>query len=386
MKRLSLVFIIALIMCVLLTSSQSGDTPKNGFSANVVGVLGTELDGTSTLFYWNGDLWTCCDHGKLRLFALDSTNAEVKDTLTILAKVNDMEEVTQDEEYLYFGDFGNNNSIQRADLRILRCRKSEIVDDDSCNFDTIHFTYPNYQPGPMTGSETDFDCEAMVVAGDSIYLFTKQWLSFKTDCYALPKAPGNYTAVPHGTLDAEGLVTAACYHPEMRLLVLCGYNSVVQPFVYVLYDFEGTDFFGGQREKLLLSNGIGTQTEGIATLDGEHYYLTNERFTGLGTRPAQLLTLDLSECLHDYLHPDTSHVAISAASQRQHISLYPNPTTGLVYVKGDGVQATVYDMQGHLVAKGVGGRIDLSAQPKGAYFVNMIDKNGTKVCRTIVKR
>lgn len=386
MKRLSLVFVIALIMCLLLASSQSGDTPKNGFSANVVGVLGTELDGTSTLFYWNGELWTCCDHGRLRLFALDSTSAEVKDTLTILAKVNDMEEVSQDEEYLYFGDFGNNSSVQRGDLRILRCRKSEITDGDSCNFDTIGFTYPNYQPGPLDGSETDFDCEAMIVAGDSIYIFTKQWLSFQTACFALPKTPGSHTAVPHGTLDAEGLVTGACYHPEMRLLVLCGYNSVVQPFVYVLYDFEGTDFFGGQREKLLLANGIGTQTEGIATLDGEHYYLTNERFTGLGTRPAQLLTLDLSECLHDYLHPDTSHVAISAANQRQSISLYPNPTTGLVYVKGDEVQTSVYDMQGHLVAKGTGNRIDLSAQPKGAYFVNLIDKNGTKVCRTIVKR
>lgn len=386
MKRLLSVFAIALTMCLLLTSSQSGDIPKSGYSADVVGVLGTDLDGTSTLFYWNGELWTCNDHGKLRLYALDSVSAEVKDTLTILAKVNDMEEVTQDEAYLYFGDFGNNSSDQRADLRILRCRKSDISDGDSCHFDTILFTYPGYQPGRISGTETDFDCEAMIAAGDSLYLFTKQWNAFQTACYALPKAPGNYTAVPHGTLNAEGLVTGACYRPEMRLLVLCGYNSVVQPFVYLLYDFEGTDFFGGQREKLLLSNGIGTQTEGIATLDGEHYYLTNERFTGFGSRPAQLLSLDLTDCLHDYLHPDTSHVGMSAVNQKQAISLYPNPTSGVVHIKGAKAQAAVYDMQGHLVAQGEGGKIDLSSQPKGAYFVTLTDGNGTKVCRTIVKR
>lgn len=387
MKRLLSVFAIALTMCLLLTSSQSGETPKLGFSAVVVGVLDTELDGTSSLFYWNGELWSCGDHGKLKLFALDTVSAEVKETLTIPARVNDMEEVTQDEEYLYFGDFGNNSSVQRDDLRILRCRKSELSDGDSCHFDTILFTYPGYQPGPLEGiAETDFDCEAMIAAGDSLYLFTKQWGSFKTDCYALPKTSGSYTAVPHGTLNAEGLVTGACYRPEMRLLVLCGYNSVVQPFVYVLYDFEGTDFFGGQREKLLLTNGMGTQTEGIATLDGEHYYLTNEHFTGLGNRPAQLLSLDLTDCLHDYLHPDTSHVAISATSPRQTLALYPNPTSGVVYISGVEAHASVYDMQGHLVAQSVGKRIDLSAQPKGAYFVSLTDKNGTKMCRTIVKR
>lgn len=391
MKRFFSIFAIALILCILLSSSKSGYIPKSGPTATVVGALSTEMNGTSTLFYWNDRLWTCEDHGKLILFALDSLTGEEVDRITLSVRVNDMEEVAQDADYLYFGDFGNNVDNQRDNLRILRCLKSDLA-EGACYFDTVRFTYPDYQPGPGGDAmTTDFDCEAMIATEDSLYLFTKQWGSFKTACYSLPKEPGDYIAAPHGLLDVGGLVSGACYLPEKHLLVLCGYNSVVQPFVYLLYGFEGTDFFGGEKSKVSLSNGIGTQTEGIASLDGEHYFLTNEYFDGLGIRPAQLLALDLSEYLHDYLYPDTTQTAISEAGVPI-VSLYPNPTTGKVRVSDiggmmlRGCQVEAYDMRGSRVGECRDGVLDLSAQADGVYLVSIIATDGSRTTTTVVKQ
>src|SRR5690606_30715450 len=102
----------------------------------------------------------------------------------------DWEEISQDEDYFYIGDFGNNGHGNRTDLHILRISKASLADEPI--IDTIHFSYNNQTD--FTGTEpnaTDFDCEAMIISQDSIYLFTKQWLSQNSAIYALSKTPGS---------------------------------------------------------------------------------------------------------------------------------------------------------------------------------------------------
>ena len=73
------------------------------------------------------------------------------------------------------------------------------------------------------------------------------------------------------------------------------------------------------------------------------------------------------------------------------IGVYPNPTTGLVTVKGkDLKQAEVFNTLGQRVvtAKGEGGetlQIDIADLPAGFYFVNVTDGEGRKCIRKVVK-
>jgi hypothetical protein len=256
--------------------------------AEAVGYLADSVKGTSSLFWMDGRLWTCNDHGALRLFALDTGTAAVDTTLDLGVRVNDLEEVAQDSLFLYFGDFGNNKG-RRQDLRILRLAKS-LFHQGIYSFDTICFAYPDHS----SISARNYDCEAFVAGADSLYLFTKQWLSRGSVCYALPKEPGSYVARRRFSLLTRGLVTGACYIPSRRILILLGYSLTVKPFVYIIDQFEGDDFLHGRHRRIPLDNPIGSQTEGIATRDGIHCFITNEtlRVRSL-IRHAALLTLTL---------------------------------------------------------------------------------------------
>ena len=126
-----------------------------------------------------------------------------------------------------------------------------------------------------------------------LYLFTKQWVSQGTTCYVLPKTPGRYKARRCLSFNTRGLVTAAAYLPDSRQLVLLGYTLVVNPFVMVVNGFDGTH--KTQERRLPLSLPLGTQTEGIATADGIHFFLSSEtlKIRFLSQRSA-LFRLDLS--------------------------------------------------------------------------------------------
>ncbi len=252
--------------------------------------LPEEVEGTSSLFWMDGRLWTANDHGSLKLYSLDTLTAAIDSVIDLGVTVYDLEEVTLDSNYLFFGDFGDNRG-SRSDLRILRLSRSNLAAGRFL-FDTILFYYPER----TVALARDFDCEAFVAGADSLYLFTKQWSSQNSDCYALPKVPGNYAAEHRFMLPAAGLLTGACYLPERRMLVLLGYSKLVKPFIYVIDGFEGEDFSSGRHRRSSLANPIGTQTEGVATLDGRHLFLTHETLRlRLFYRRASLLHLDLPE-------------------------------------------------------------------------------------------
>ena len=271
-------------------------TPGTGVKVDTVGNLPAAIGGTSSLFFLDGRLYSCNDHGRLTLYAIDSVTAAIVDSIPLGQSVLDMEEVALDERYIYFGDIGDNKGT-RNNLRILRLDRGDLY-DPSPRFDTIAFSWPDRTPH----NARDFDCEAFVVTDTSIVLFTKQWLSNATALYAIPKSAGSWRAVPLGTLETDGLVTGATFLAGRRLLVLCSYTQLCVPFVYMVYDFKGTDFTGGRRRRLTLPLGIGCQTEGIATTDGLRYHLTCEHLNLYGIEhPAQLFRLDLDDFLGDYL-------------------------------------------------------------------------------------
>lgn len=264
--------------------------------------LPENLNESSGLTQSNLLLWTFNDDKDTTLYAIDTTgNLTQKVTLKNISN-KDWEEISQDSSYFYIGDFGNNVSGNRKDLHILRIEKKSL---NSINqkIDTISFSYSNQIDFTALKSNiTNFDCEAFIVTNDSIYLFTKQWKKQNTSVYTLPKTPGNYIAKYKETYKIRGLITGATYLPSQNGIALCGYSKTLQPFIYLLYDYEKSSFFSGNKRKIKLQLPF-HQIEGIATPDGLHYYLTNENFSRKPwiNSPQKLHQFDLSTYLSLYL-------------------------------------------------------------------------------------
>ena len=237
------------------------------------------LGESSGLIFYDGKLWTHNDDLDTRLYLLDTIcNPVMRRYVNLEGVVNtDWEEISQDREYIYLGDLGNNLSGDRSDLHILRIEKESLQTENQI-IDTIYFSYGDqYDLSPTAPNQTEFDCEAFVVTEDSIYLFTKQWTTFRCSLYSIPKRPGSHTANRLGEFNARGLITGASYNESMNLLVLCGYSSVMQPFFYLLYDFRDKQFFSGNKRRIELLLPL-HQVEAVASRDGLFYYVTNESF------------------------------------------------------------------------------------------------------------
>ena len=273
--------------------------------ANIEPLGSLNLDGvlseTSGIIFWEYQFWTHNDNSDTNLYALDTLYGRIVQRWPMShIKNTDWEEISQDKDYIYIGDIGN-NSGNRDDLKIYRAGKSSIL-NNSAVFDSVCFTYEDQTDFTPAAYDSDFDCEAFIVSSDSIYLFTKEWASNGTRVYSLPKTPGNYVAKPGPSLNVNGLITGSVYLEEERIVVLTGYNERLNPFLYLLYDFTGSDFFSGNKRKIDIMLPY-HQIEGITTTNGIKYFITNEYFTLapiIKTRQ-KIHLLDLHSFLGNYL-------------------------------------------------------------------------------------
>jgi len=237
--------------------------------------LGDSVRETSGLSAFDNLLWTHNDDHDTTLYGLDSLGKIRKKVVLPNVINHDWEEISQDSTHLYIGDFGNNYRGNRTDLHILKIDKKGFFNGNPI-IDTISFSYSDQTDfSPQKGNTTNFDCEAFIVSKDSIYLFSKQWISSKTTIYALSNKRGKHIAQYKETIDTQGLITGAAYLESKKRIVLCGYSKKGKTFLYLLYDFKNQDFLKGNQRKINLKLPF-HQIEGIATKDGLHYYLTNE--------------------------------------------------------------------------------------------------------------
>jgi hypothetical protein len=266
--------------------------------------LSENLKGTSGLLSWEGSLWTHNDHGDSHLYSLDTSSAAIRELYLLEGVGNtDWEDMDQDSGFIYVGDFGNNASGNRDDLHILRINKDLLLSGRP-DIDTIWFTYSDqHDLSPAGPNQTEFDCEALVVSSNGLYLFTKQWITGHTTVYSLPKKPGNQVAQKQSSFDIRGLVSGATFLESKQLLVLCGYSGIMQPFVYLMYDFPAFDFFSGNKRRVNISIPF-LQVEGIASMDGLTYYLSNESYVRepLTRTPQQVHIIDLNPYLEKHLN------------------------------------------------------------------------------------
>jgi hypothetical protein len=364
-----------------LATVNNGTCTYNGSNITPVVTknLSNDLIETSGLIFWNNSLWSHNDDTNIKLYSVDTATAAVIQSYSLTNTINkDWEEISQDSNYIYVGDFGNNSNGNRTDLHILRVEKNSLLLNTPI-IDTIYFSYSNQTSFTATGANnTNFDCEAFLVSTDSIYLFTKQWVAEKTSIYTLPKTPGTYVAQLRSTINIQGLATGITYLESKRLAVLCGYSKTLQPFFYLLYDFMNNDFANGNKRKISVNLGF-HQMEGIATVNGLKYYASNEKLASLNI-PQKLHTFDLTNYLNIYLN--SIPTSLQYSRQASPVSIFPNPANDWLQlnIPTEFLHATfsVFDITGknrmNFQLTELQNTIDISHLPAGMYFIHFDER------------
>ena len=245
-----------------------GDKPVATLSVTLKHTLPAQLQESSGLCYTDGSLWSFGDSGNPNsIYKIDSATGAILQTVTITNYPNiDWESMAADSLYLYIGDMGNNDG-NRTDLKILRIKKADLVSSSaqvSVQADSIKFSYTD-QTGFSYNSNTNFDCEAMVAAGNNLYVFTKDRGDLKTRCYMLPRIPGTYAVSPVSGFDVSGRITDAAYNKTTGELALLGYMSQKDnSFIWFFSNYTGDHFFADSSRRVTIGRSPDEwQTEGL---------------------------------------------------------------------------------------------------------------------------
>ncbi|MCC6288516.1 MAG: T9SS type A sorting domain-containing protein [Chitinophagaceae bacterium] len=272
------------------------------------------LDELSGLINWNGKLYGHKDNGNEPvIFEIDSTTGAI--TKTILLTVNytatsDWEDITQDDVYIYIGDFGNNATGSRKDLKIYRISKAAITAISGStgtitadNIDIINFSYEDQTIFCSTEAECDnaanntaFDCEAVIYDNGTLHLFTKDWVSSRTVHYTVPAIPGTYIASRKEEFNTQNFLITGATKLSNKVVALLGYNNPKQSFsnthcaIWLLLGFSSMDnLLNTATQKLKLDLGKmfslsqeptdRGQLECITAVNNTRVLVAGERFT-----------------------------------------------------------------------------------------------------------
>jgi hypothetical protein len=281
----------------------------------LVDTLGAVLFEISGLEWAGGSLWAMNDAGGLpAIYRIDTLTKAIFQTVTLAGATNvDWEDLAFDGTYFYIGDFGNNANGARSNLKIYKFPISAIADYTSNPFDTveselievIHFVYSDQPQPPIRSSlnSTEYDCEAMIVDGGKIHLFTKNWVHNSTTHYIINSlVSGSYVALPVETLATDYLVTSADNSAEKNIIVLLGYQNIDlgNHFVHILSDYSSGSYFNGNKRRIDLPNAVAMgQSEGIAFKNGNYGFISNEKLT----RKYGPITITVNQQLHSIYFP-----------------------------------------------------------------------------------
>ncbi len=256
------------------------------FKCELLGKLPGKLQESSGLVFENeNSLWTLNDGGNgSYLYNIDSTGEVVRKVEIKDHKNYDWESLhLSDNGYLYIGDFGN-NANKRKHLKILRIKFSKLIGGESFKVKEIEFSYEDQDEFPPKDKNKIYDCEAMVVVEDSIYLITKNRtkpFDGQIHIYSMPATPGKYKARHHSVYDSGinsmyyGWITDADLHNGH--LYLLSHNKF-----FKIPNFGKNPLVKRKLKTFRLSSY--SQKEAIAFGHNRTFYLTDEKFGILGPK------------------------------------------------------------------------------------------------------
>jgi len=328
--------------------------------------LPSQIKETSGLILLNQQLITHNDSGgEPELYEIDSLTGAITRTVVVANATNrDWEEICLDANYIYIGDFGNNNG-SRTNLMVYRIPILDYLatPNDTVIADTILFDYSDQTDFTPTTFSTNYDGEAMIAYNDSLYIFSKNWGNNRTNIYSMSKVPGTYSINRVDSIDTQGLVCGAAIDTITNKIVLIGY-TFVSSFMVEIDSFLGNNFSDGVIERNLISNGSGalSQTEAVAFSRPDHYFVSAEETSG---DSAALYKLEIVE-----------PTGIGSSNQVE-IEIFPNPATELIQVNCTGlVRIELYNIQCELLRSERGKTISVSGLNSGTYLLRAFIQDG----------
>lgn len=269
------------------------EEPKASYQLSYIRELPAVLQENSGMTELGNLTWFINDGGnEPALYGYSMEQDTVLRTVVVKGAVNkDWEDIVQNENFIFIGDFGNNAAGDRTDLRIYIIDKNELLteQDTITPTGTIHFNYSDQTDyTPMQPNTTPFDCEAFIASGDSLYLFSKNWQEFNTSVYSLSTQPGSQVAKLRTKWSVPGLITAASWSTGNQDLYLVGYTPLI-PFIRIYSEFSPENLTYQDREGKEFDDYWGTQTEGIMISSDGTVYISSE---GVSENNASLYRLE----------------------------------------------------------------------------------------------
>ena len=250
------------------------------------------------------------------IYQIDSTNASIIRTIHIANTTNvDWEELAADENFLFVGDFGNNFG-NRRDLKIIRI-PIEQLENDTAFAEEITFRYADQIDFTPRNRDNDYDCEALFAFGDSLYMFSKNWVDNQTRMYVLPKTIGDYTISPQNEFNVNGQITAADISSNGKNILLLGYTESANNFMWLLFDFKQFLPFSGNKRRIRLGSFLNrSQLEGLTFQDSTEGFIGGETISIINGKFSHF---KISEWI------ENPTVSVGRELIESQLHLFPNP-------------------------------------------------------------
>lgn len=354
--------------------------PATSYFPELVTELSPTITEASGLEYFDKTLWLHQDGGAGSiLYKMDTLTGQQSSSYILGTLENvDWEDLAADADNIYIGDFGN-NSGDRTNLRIYKKNKTTL-DSGPVQWEVIEFSFSDQTDFTPDYHATNFDCEAMLVMGDSIHVFTKRWLDKTTHHYVLPSEAGTYVAQLRDSFDVGFLATAADVS-ENGTVTLLGYDGITsETSMWLFWDYNGTEIFSGNKRKISLGNALNmSQAEGLVFRTNTEGYICSEKISVL---PPRLLRFNIKKWLEN---PS----AAADLTEEVNFTLSPNPFSDVLTVdyQGAGVEDVQFSllrdasrtMRSGKLRRGKN-TLNTADLPSGTYFlwVNIGDRISVK--------
>jgi hypothetical protein len=339
--------------------------------------LPTVLNESSGAIFFNDRLISHNDSGNQNeLYELNTTSNTVTRIVTIVNATNvDWEDITQDNTSIYIGDIGNNKGI-RTDLKIYKINKIDYLNSTNVTAEIINFSYADQTTFVSNHNNTEWDSEAIIALDTNLIVLTKNWVTGITKGYLIPKNSGTYSVNPLiNTLNSGGLITSSTYNPLTGKVYSVGYNSELQPFIWVSENFTGNNIFSGTNTKTALTSLGLEQVEAITQVGANRYFLTSESFNfPPHSDDAKLISFTTND----------SVLSVEDLAKYE-VNLYPNPVKDILTIDGlefDSLE--IYDTNARLVYQNNTQKVTISHLNKGVYFVKINAKDHTHQIKKII--
>jgi hypothetical protein len=239
-------------------------------------VLPKIINETSGLEFYNNNFITHNDSGGEPSLYVFNEMGEVIETIGLNKNPdfeienNDWEDITNDNEYLFVADTGNNFG-NRDNLNIIRVSKGTDFMVDGI----IEISYSD-QESFFPRPKHKYDAEAIIVIEDKIALFSKDRENLNTDLYLVDKNQnGSQILTSEVSYDVDTLITGGDFDEDRNLLALVSYNSNGNQYLLLFENFKLNNLENNTYKKFKIPLEQ-AQIEAVKIIDEKTFWVTSE--------------------------------------------------------------------------------------------------------------